>query len=90
MTHHGHQPPVVIMTGTNVGPEPMTMTCPYCNATITTRMETEPTTKTHLLCLLMCLFCCWPCAPCVYCIDSCQAKKHTCPNCNHFLGVYNN
>ncbi|XP_058805850.1 lipopolysaccharide-induced tumor necrosis factor-alpha factor homolog [Phymastichus coffea] len=81
-------PNVVIMTSPQVGPDPTTMTCPYCQSTITTNMETEASTKTHLFFLLLCLIGCWPCAPCVYCADSCMAKKHYCPNCHKFLGVY--
>ncbi|OXU32014.1 lipopolysaccharide-induced tumor necrosis factor-alpha factor isoform X2 [Nasonia vitripennis] len=83
-------PNVVVMHAPQLGPDPQTMTCPYCAATITTSIETSPSMKTHLMALLLCLFACWPCAPCVYCCDSCLIKKHYCPSCQKFLGAYDN
>ncbi|XP_066139682.1 lipopolysaccharide-induced tumor necrosis factor-alpha factor homolog [Euwallacea fornicatus] len=84
---------VIVSTGTIsgpilVGPEPITTICPFCHATITSRMEVEANTKTHLFALLLCICVCWPCCFIPYCMDSCQSKKHFCPNCNAFLGSF--
>lgn len=37
-----------------VGPDPTNMTCPHCNAAIVSRMEQQPSMKTHLFCILLC------------------------------------
>lgn len=110
----GRNFPVIVTTGTvagpvMVGPDPMTTMCPYCHAQITTTMETEANTKTHLFALLLCVFGlvytsvvflstlyrvfiifdrCWPCCCIPYCTDTCQSRKHYCPNCRAFLGAY--
>nr|XP_023023473.1 lipopolysaccharide-induced tumor necrosis factor-alpha factor homolog [Leptinotarsa decemlineata] len=73
-----------------LGPKPTTMVCPSCHAQITSTVQTEATTKTHLFALLLCLFACWPCCCIPYCMDSCQSQTHYCPNCNAFLGKYDN
>ncbi|XP_050300909.1 cell death-inducing p53-target protein 1-like isoform X2 [Anthonomus grandis grandis] len=71
-----------------LGGEPMRTQCPHCHANITTSIETEANTKTHLFALLLCVFGCWLCCCIPYCMDSCQSKKHYCPNCKAFLGAY--
>ncbi|XP_058805857.1 lipopolysaccharide-induced tumor necrosis factor-alpha factor homolog [Phymastichus coffea] len=81
-------PNVIILQDPQVGPDPTTMTCPHCHATITTIVENHPSMKTHLFCILICALGCICCGPCVYCVDSCLAKKHTCPNCHQFIGMY--
>lgn len=94
--HHGGPPPppqhtVIVTTTTTagiLGPVPTTTSCPHCHATITTTIETEANTKTHLFALLLCVFGCWPCCCIPYCMDSCQSKKHFCPNCRAYLGTY--
>ncbi|KAH0535465.1 cell death-inducing p53-target protein 1 homolog [Cotesia glomerata] len=84
--------PVVtlVQPAVNYGPESMHVTCPHCRAEISTRVETEPNLKTHMIALLLCLFQCWFCAPCVYCIDGCLVKKHYCPACEQYLGSCEN
>ncbi|KAI5641927.1 LITAF-like zinc ribbon domain-containing protein [Phthorimaea operculella] len=78
------------MNVTPVGPSPTSLVCPSCRATIRTRVESKATTKTHVIALLLCLFLCWPCVCVPYCMDSCQNADHYCPNCNSFLGTYQN
>jgi len=93
---HGGPPPpeqqtVIVTTISHpaqVGSDPMRLTCPHCHANIVSAVETEANTKTHLFALLLCLFGCWPCCCIPYCMDSCQSKKHTCPNCGAYLGTY--
>ncbi|KAH0535467.1 lipopolysaccharide-induced tumor necrosis factor-alpha factor homolog [Cotesia glomerata] len=83
-------PGVIFIQQTTFGPDTMRLNCPHCHADISTRVETEPSTKTHLFALLLCLVGCWCCAPCPYCMDSCLVKKHYCPSCSQYLGSYEN
>ncbi|XP_014486125.1 PREDICTED: lipopolysaccharide-induced tumor necrosis factor-alpha factor homolog [Dinoponera quadriceps] len=83
------QPQMIVVTG-GFGPETQRMTCPQCHANISTRVETESNTKTHIMAILLCVFFCWCCAPCPYCIDSCLVKKHYCPSCGAYLGSCDN
>ncbi|XP_008553918.1 lipopolysaccharide-induced tumor necrosis factor-alpha factor homolog [Microplitis demolitor] len=91
----GPQPPpqapgVIFIQQTTFGPDTMRLSCPHCQHDISTRVETEASTKTHLFALLLCLLGCWCCAPCPYCMDSCLVKKHYCPSCKQYLGSYEN
>ncbi|XP_071581836.1 lipopolysaccharide-induced tumor necrosis factor-alpha factor homolog [Temnothorax nylanderi] len=79
-----------IITATVFGKENQRMTCPRCNADISTRVESAANMKTHLLALLLCLGGCCCCAPLPYCMDSCLVHKHYCPACSFFLGVSKN
>ncbi|XP_058455204.1 lipopolysaccharide-induced tumor necrosis factor-alpha factor homolog [Malaya genurostris] len=78
----------VIVTNSQVGPDPTTLTCPSCRATIVTRLEYETTTRTHVCAALLCLFICWPCVCIPYCSTSCRDANHYCPNCGSFIGTY--
>ncbi|KAJ8925137.1 hypothetical protein NQ315_001319 [Exocentrus adspersus] len=72
-----------------LGPQPARIVCPSCHAQITTEVQLENSTKTHLMAVLLCLICC-PCVFIPYCTDSCKSKNHYCPNCKSYLGSYNN
>ncbi|EDW91826.1 lipopolysaccharide-induced tumor necrosis factor-alpha factor homolog [Drosophila yakuba] len=87
-----NQPQAVIMQAPpNVlGGVPSMATCPSCGVRRQTKVEFEPSTKTHLLALLICMLggiCCC-CIP--YCTDSCQSAKHTCSSCGAYVGTYKN
>ncbi|KAB0795884.1 hypothetical protein PPYR_09945 [Photinus pyralis] len=89
-------PPAASVVVTNVpvmmqtfGPYPQPMTCPSCHQQTTTRVLSEPSTKTHLLALLLCFVGCVPCCLLPYCLDTCQNQNHYCSNCSAYLGVYN-
>ncbi|KAL2744852.1 lipopolysaccharide-induced tumor necrosis factor-alpha factor [Vespula maculifrons] len=87
------QPPhqnVVIVGAGSFGSDTQVMTCPYCQSSISTRVESEASTKTHLFALILCLTGFWCCAPMPYCMDTCLVKKHYCPSCKAFLGQSNN
>ncbi|XP_049865433.1 lipopolysaccharide-induced tumor necrosis factor-alpha factor homolog [Pectinophora gossypiella] len=71
-----------------VGPQPSTLVCPSCRATVQTRVDRKATTKTHIIALVLCLFLCWPCVCVPYCMDSCRNADHYCPNCNSYIGTY--
>ncbi|XP_063987207.1 lipopolysaccharide-induced tumor necrosis factor-alpha factor homolog isoform X2 [Diachasmimorpha longicaudata] len=88
--HAAAPAPVIMVQHVALGPESQRMACPHCHADISTRVESESNTKTHLFALLLCLIGCWPCAPCPYCMDSCLAKKHYCPACNSYIGQHEN
>uniref|UniRef100_A0A6P4EJM3 Lipopolysaccharide-induced tumor necrosis factor-alpha factor homolog isoform X2 n=1 Tax=Drosophila rhopaloa TaxID=1041015 RepID=A0A6P4EJM3_DRORH len=73
-----------------LGNVPSMATCPSCGARKQTKIEFEPSTKTHLIALLICLIggiCCC-CIP--YCTDSCQSAKHTCSSCGAYVGTFKN
>ncbi|XP_033329851.2 lipopolysaccharide-induced tumor necrosis factor-alpha factor homolog [Megalopta genalis] len=84
------QPSVIVVGSQQFGPESQRMTCPRCRAEISTRVETESNTKTHLFALLLCVFGLWCCVPCPYCINSCMTQNHYCPSCGSFLGKCDN
>lgn len=71
-----------------VGANPQVMTCPNCREMVTSKVESSPTSSTHMTACLLGLigwFCCCCIVP--YCMDSCQAQKHTCPKCGNYLGI---
>ncbi|KAL9706994.1 hypothetical protein quinque_010512 [Culex quinquefasciatus] len=78
----------VIVTSAQVGPDPTTLMCPSCRATIVTRLEYETTTRTHVCAAILCLFICWPCVCIPYCSTSCRDANHYCPNCGSYIGTY--
>ncbi|XP_021934130.1 lipopolysaccharide-induced tumor necrosis factor-alpha factor-like isoform X2 [Zootermopsis nevadensis] len=79
--------PTVIVQAPMLGSAPCNLQCPSCHASVQTRVDYEPNTKTHLFALLLCLICC-PCALIPYCTDSCKSANHYCPSCGTFLGTY--
>ncbi|CAD7076765.1 unnamed protein product [Hermetia illucens] len=89
-THHVtyHMQPTVVITP--VGPHPVYVTCPSCRQYTLTRMEYEPSSKTHLMAALLCLVGCFICACLPYCMDSCMNGNHYCSNCGAFIGTYSN
>lgn len=78
----------VIVTSAQVGPDPTTLMCPSCRATIVTRLEYETTTRTHVCAAILCLFICWPCVCIPYCSTSCRDANHYCPNCGSYIRTY--
>ncbi|XP_026666916.1 lipopolysaccharide-induced tumor necrosis factor-alpha factor homolog isoform X2 [Ceratina calcarata] len=68
------------------GSESQRMTCPHCQANISTEVKSEANIKTHAFALALCVFGLWCFVCCPYCMDSCLTKKHYCPNCNAYLG----
>jgi len=66
---------------------PITMTCPYCKALITTKTEDRFQILACICCLIFWLFYC--------CFQICRNKNllccnttHRCPNCGRYLGSY--
>ncbi|XP_073844559.1 uncharacterized protein [Musca autumnalis] len=86
------QPSVVIIQQPMLplGPEPVYITCPACHVQKLTRIEYEPSSRTHLMAALLCLFGLWCCVCLPYCAGSCMNAQHYCGNCGKFLGTYGN
>lgn len=82
--------PVVYVQNTvlPLGPREVYVTCPFCHVKKITRIEPEPSSKTHLMAALLCVLGFWCCACMPYCMDSCMNINHYCGNCNNFLGSY--
>ncbi|XP_067632212.1 lipopolysaccharide-induced tumor necrosis factor-alpha factor homolog [Eurosta solidaginis] len=85
------QQPVVIIQQhvLPLGPEPTTVTCPACHITKLTRIDYEPSARTHLMAAILCIVGLWCCVCLPYCAESCMSTNHYCGNCNKFLGTYN-
>lgn len=79
---------IPVMVPQQMGPNPASVVCQYCNKQMTTRVEMKTATKTHLFALLLCVIGCWPCACIPYCMDSCMNTEHYCSNCNAYIGSY--
>ncbi|KAJ6643349.1 Lipopolysaccharide-induced tumor necrosis factor-alpha factor like [Pseudolycoriella hygida] len=82
------EPVVSVIVAPQVGPDPQMITCPSCRSSVITRIEYEPTTKTHIIAGLLCVFCCWCCVCVPYCVDSCKNGNHYCPSCGAYIGTY--
>ncbi|XP_037822460.1 lipopolysaccharide-induced tumor necrosis factor-alpha factor homolog [Lucilia sericata] len=89
------QSTVIIQTTTRpnlvaIGNGPTHIQCPSCHAEILTTVKHTANSRTHCWALVLCLFICWPCVCVPYCMDSCQSANHYCPNCNAYIGTYDN
>lgn len=78
---------ISVITSSPFGFDPLQLTCPSCRNPVTTRVDYEPSTKTHLMAGLMCLLF-WPCFCLPYMIDSCKNANHYCPHCSAYIGTY--
>ncbi|XP_050500697.1 uncharacterized protein LOC126880701 [Diabrotica virgifera virgifera] len=71
------------------GPDPLHLICPVCRVIVTTEIDRERTGFSHWVALILCIFLCWPCCLLPYYMKSCSYTYHTCPNCQHYFGMYN-
>ena len=81
-------PHIISMAPPHLGQTPVRMMCPNCQNEIFTNVETEYSSKQHLICLLIFLtgliwFSCLP-----YCIKSYAHFRHNCPQCGMHVGSY--
>merc|ERR1712133_96763 len=70
---------------------PMTMTCPFCQAHITTATSSRsggPVWPTCLGNTFLTGGFCFPCAFIPFCIDDMKDQVHSCPNCGKVVGTY--
>ncbi|CAF1302755.1 unnamed protein product [Adineta steineri] len=64
----------------------ISIVCPQCGATVTTRVETSITVITIIGAVILCIFTCiLTCLP--FCIPACKRSTHYCPYCNSVLGI---
>ena len=74
----GQPPPATTTVVTQVqyvqapqfGYRPMKMTCPHCQASITTKTDEESSAMAWIICAACCLFGFWPCSCIPFCMDS--------------------
>merc|ERR550517_179279 len=70
---------------------PMTMTCPFCQAHITTATSSRSGGAVWLTCLGITFLTggfCFPCAFIPFCIEDMKDQVHSCPNCGKVVGTY--
>ena len=79
---------VKYMNPPNLGPNPVTMTCPHCQSQIRTSTGSDPGALAWILGGVLCVVGLWPCACIPCCIDSLNSVTHKCPKCKQFLGRY--
>ena len=63
------------------------MTCPFCQATITTSVTTTPGCFVWSVAALLCFIGAWPCCLIPFCMPNCHDSLHSCPNCRATLAV---
>ena len=68
-------PQVQYVQAPSFGYRPVKMTCPHCQASITTKTEEEASAMAWILCGVCCFFGFWPCACIPFCVDSLQAVR---------------
>ncbi|EAS01695.3 LITAF-like zinc ribbon domain protein (macronuclear) [Tetrahymena thermophila SB210] len=71
---------------TNSTPFPVQATCPSCQKTQTTVVETKAGSGTWKMCCI--LFCFTGCCCIPFCMDSCKDKIHHCSNCQTEIGKF--
>merc|ERR1712126_237559 len=70
---------------------PMTTTCPFCQAHITTATSSRSGGAVWLTCLGITFLTggfCFPCAFIPFCIDDMKDQVHSSPNCGKVVGTY--
>merc|ERR1719430_717001 len=86
---HGTSAPIVGQI--NFNQHPVTMTCPHCQANITTSTTTYNGGCVWLLGLSIFILSSGACCPCAFipcCVDDLKDVSHSCPSCNRVVGTY--
>ena len=82
-------PTTVIITGSMFGPDPVQMTCRYCNQNVYTKVSPVPGLMAWILSGALCVFGCWlGCCLIPFCVQDCLDVEHRCSHCNNLLGTY--
>merc|ERR1711934_1039547 len=87
---HGTSAPIV-SGQINFNQHPVTMTCPHCQANITTSTTTSNGGCVWLLGLSIFILSSGTCCPCAFipcCVDDLKDVTHSCPSCNRVVGTY--
>ncbi|XP_022176327.1 lipopolysaccharide-induced tumor necrosis factor-alpha factor homolog [Myzus persicae] len=71
-----------------LGPRSVQLTCPTCKALVRTKVEEEASSTAFVCCMLLFIVGCFVCSCLPLCMDSFKNSKHSCPNCNAFIGLY--
>uniref|UniRef100_A0A2S2PU76 Lipopolysaccharide-induced tumor necrosis factor-alpha factor n=1 Tax=Schizaphis graminum TaxID=13262 RepID=A0A2S2PU76_SCHGA len=71
-----------------LGPRPAQLICPTCKTLVMTRIEKESSSSAYFCCMLLSIVGCFICSCLPFCMDNFKNCKHSCPNCNSFIGVY--
>ena len=72
-----------------VGRVPLTVTCPNCQAQVTTTITSDTSALQYISAGAICFFGFWlGCCLIPFCIDSWRDVTHYCPNCNAVIGKH--
>jgi len=83
MAHGG---PPVLVQGVMFDQRPVAMTCPHCQAQISTSVSYRVGLLAWLVCLGLAFFGLWLCSFIPFCIPDCKDVVHHCPNCQRMVG----
>ncbi|XP_069123928.1 LITAF domain-containing protein-like [Argopecten irradians] len=68
---------------------PVSMSCPFCQAQIVTTTTYTTGTFAWVVCLLLLFFGLWlGCCLIPFCLNGCKDVLHHCPNCRQQVGKY--
>ncbi|KAI1706867.1 LITAF-like zinc ribbon domain-containing protein [Ditylenchus destructor] len=73
--------PAVVMVGAPVGPDPVPLKCPSCNAQVVSSVNRRAGGFAWVMCILLSPCFCW--IP--WCCSGCLDAHHNCPNCGAYL-----
>ncbi|XP_060874979.1 lipopolysaccharide-induced tumor necrosis factor-alpha factor homolog [Metopolophium dirhodum] len=71
-----------------LGPKSVQLICPTCKLLVMTRIEEESSSNAYFCCMLLFIIGCFVCSCLPLCMDNFKNSKHSCPNCNAFIGIY--
>jgi len=88
---YGAVPPsqvVIVPSPLQVGRDPVSLTCPHCQANITTDIRVEAGTVAWVSAGFLCAMSCCLLAWLPLCMPSLKDVTHRCPNCNALIGRF--
>uniref|UniRef100_A0A0G4FTW0 LITAF domain-containing protein n=1 Tax=Chromera velia CCMP2878 TaxID=1169474 RepID=A0A0G4FTW0_9ALVE len=88
---YGQPPPPqpVVITNGMLSHDPVTLTCPHCGQTVSTRTSYQVGTATWVIAGGLCFFgCCLGCCLIPFCFNQAKDCKHECPSCNRIIGTH--
>jgi len=81
--------PQILTTVIPLGPRSTHMVCPHCNAEIESSTQATPGLIAYISAGVIALLgCFWGCCLIPCCFDECMDIRHSCPNCNSYLGQF--
>mmetsp|Transcript_5108 Transcript_5108/g.5558 ORF Transcript_5108/g.5558 Transcript_5108/m.5558 type:complete len:146 (-) Transcript_5108:70-507(-) len=79
--------PNVVHLNSNLGHNPVGMTCPRCEADIVTKTDKQMGIFMWLIVGILFFVGCWPCCLIPFCVASTKDTVHSCPSCHANLGT---